>query len=407
MAKVILGKKLGMTQIFTEEGKVVPVTVVESGKNVVLQSKTVETDGYNAVQIGFGTVKEKNVTKPMKGHFAKAGVEPVKFIRELRLADVPEYKAGDSISVDIFGAGDLVDVTGTSKGKGFAGGIKRHNFARGPMGHGSKSHREPGSTGAMISGHGGRVLKGKKLPGRMGGAKVTVQRLSVVRVDADRNLILIKGAIPGAKNSFVVIKDTVAGQQIGDIELNESVFGVEVNEGLVHQAVVMQLAAQRLGTHATKTRGLVRGGGRKPWKQKGTGRARSGSTRSPLWVGGGTVFGPSPRSYAFRMPRKQRRLAIKCALTDKVNNGDFIVLESLDFAAPKTKEVVKMMSDFNVAEKALIVTADVVENVEKSSRNIPGVKAISSCGLNVYDILNHNKLFITKDAITRIEEVLA
>lgn len=174
---------------------------------------------------------------------------------------------------------------------------------------------------------------------------------------------------------------TVAGQQIGDIELNESVFGVEVNEGLVHQAVVMQLAAQRLGTHATKTRGLVRGGGRKPWKQK--------------------------RSYAFRMPRKQRRLAIKCALTDKVNNGDFIVLESLDFAAPKTKEVVKMMSDFNVAEKALIVTADVVENVEKSSRNIPGVKAISSCGLNVYDILNHNKLFITKDAITRIEEVLA
>lgn len=175
---------------------------------------------------------------------------------------------------------------------------------------------------------------------------------------------------------------TVAGQQIGDIELNESVFGVEVNEGLVHQAVVMQLAAQRLGTHATKTRGLVRGCGR-------------------------TVFGPSPRSYAFRMPRKQRRLAIKCALTDKVNNGDFIVLESLDFAAPKTKEVVKMMSDFNVAEKALIVTADVVENVEKSSRNIPGVKAISSCGLNVYDILNHNKLFITKDAITRIEEVLA
>lgn len=200
---------------------------------------------------------------------------------------------------------------------------------------------------------------------------------------------------------------TVAGQQIGDIELNESVFGVEVNEGLVHQAVVMQLAAQRLGTHATKTRGLVRGGGRKPWKQKGTGRARSGSTRSPLWVGGGTTFRSYACGYAFRMPRKQRRLAIKCALTDKVNNGDFIVLESLDFAAPKTKEVVKMMSDFNVAEKALIVTADVVENVEKSSRNIPGVKAISSCGLNVYDILNHNKLFITKDAITRIEEVLA
>ena len=200
---------------------------------------------------------------------------------------------------------------------------------------------------------------------------------------------------------------TVAGQQTGDLELNESVFGVEVNEALIHQAVVMQLAAQRLGTHATKTRGLVRGGGRKPWKQKGTGRARSGSTRSPIWVGGGTVFGPTPRSYAFRMPRKQRRLAIKCALSDKVQSGDFVVLENLDFAAPKTKDVVKMLNDFSVDKKVLLVTAETVENVEKSSRNIPGVKAISSCRLNVYDILNHNKLFITKDAITRIEEVLA
>ena len=200
---------------------------------------------------------------------------------------------------------------------------------------------------------------------------------------------------------------TVAGQQTGDLELNESVFGVEVNEALIHQAVVMQLAAQRLGTHATKTRGLVRGGGRKPWKQKGTGRARSGSTRSPIWVGGGTVFGPTPRSYAFRMPRKQRRLAIKCALSDKVQSGDFVVLENLDFAAPKTKDVVKMLNDFSVDKKVLLITAETVENVEKSSRNIPGVKAISSCGLNVYDILNHNKLFITKDAITRIEEVLA
>ncbi len=199
----------------------------------------------------------------------------------------------------------------------------------------------------------------------------------------------------------------MAGQEVGEMQLNEKVFGVEINEGLVHQAVVMQLASQRLGTHATKTRGMVRGGGRKPWRQKGTGRARSGSTRSPLWVGGGTIFGPHPRSYSFSMPRKQRRLAIKCALTDKVNSNDFIVLESLDFAAPKTKDVVKLLNDFSVAEKALFVTADVAENVEKSSRNLQGVKAISSNGLNVYDILNHNKLFITKDAIARIEEVLA
>jgi len=209
VTKAILGKKLGMTQIFTEEGGVIPVTVVESGNNVVLQNRTIENDGYNAVQIGFGSIKEKQVTKPMKGHFSKAGVDPVKVIREIRLADASEYNVGDKIGVDIFAEGDVVDVVGTSKGKGFAGGIKRHNFACGPMAHGSKSHREPGSTGAMISGHGGRVLKGKKLPGRMGADQVTVQRLTVARVDGDRNLLLIKGAIPGAKNSFVMIKETV------------------------------------------------------------------------------------------------------------------------------------------------------------------------------------------------------
>ena len=199
----------------------------------------------------------------------------------------------------------------------------------------------------------------------------------------------------------------MANKKVGDIELNESLFGVEMNAGLLHQAVVMQLAAQRLGTHATKTRGFVRGGGRKPWRQKGTGRARSGSTRSPIWVGGGTVFGPHPRSYAVRMPRKQRRLAIKCALSDKVKSGDFIVLESLDFDAPKTKQVVKMLGDFSVGNKALFITGEEAANVEKSARNIPGVKAIHTMGLNVYDILNHDKLFITKDAITRIEEVFA
>ena len=199
----------------------------------------------------------------------------------------------------------------------------------------------------------------------------------------------------------------ITNNKVGDIDLNENIFGVEMNAGLLHQAVLMQLAAQRLGTHATKTRGFVRGGGRKPWKQKGTGRARSGSTRSPLWVGGGTVFGPHPRKYAFSMPRKQRRLAIKCALSDKVKSGDFIVLDSLTFDAPKTKQVVKLLSDFDAPKKNLFITADEAENVEKSARNIQGVKAINTMGLNVFDILNHDKLFITKDAITRIEEVFA
>jgi large subunit ribosomal protein L4 len=201
----------------------------------------------------------------------------------------------------------------------------------------------------------------------------------------------------------------ITGAKTGEIELNDSVFGVEVNESVLHQAVVMQLASQRLGTASTKTRGLVRGGGRKPWKQKGTGRARAGSTRSPIWVGGGTTFGPQPRSYAFRMPRKQRRLAIKSALTAKLQDGELVVVDSIAFDAPKTKNVINMLSGFDAAnKKSLIITGEVVENVEKSARNIPGVKAIpASSSLNVYDLLYHDKVFVTKEAITRIEEVLA
>ncbi len=209
MAKTILGIKLGMTQIFTEDGKVIPVTVIESGNNVVIRNKTVDTDGYYSVQLGFGEVNENKVNKPDAGQFKKFGVKPVKYIREVRLAAESEYKTGDVIGVDVFAEGDLVDVIGTSKGKGFAGSIKRHHFARGPMGHGSKSHREPGSTGAMLSGPGGRVIKGKKLPGRMGGVRTTIQRLTIVKVDVNRNLLLIKGAVPGPKKGFVIVRETV------------------------------------------------------------------------------------------------------------------------------------------------------------------------------------------------------
>ena len=209
MAKGLLGRKVGMTQIFSSDGKVVPVTVVEASPNRITQVKSVESDGYNALQIGVGVVKDKNVTKAQKGHFEKANVKPVRITREVRMSDTPEQKPGDTITVDIFAEGEIVDVIGTSKGKGFAGTIKRHNFSRGPMGHGSKSHREPGSMGPRISGGGGKVFKGKKLPGRMGGERVTVQCLTVARVDVERNLILIKGAIPGPKNGSVLIRNTV------------------------------------------------------------------------------------------------------------------------------------------------------------------------------------------------------
>ncbi len=200
----------------------------------------------------------------------------------------------------------------------------------------------------------------------------------------------------------------LAGQVTGEIELNDQVFGVEFNEAVVHQAIVMQLANQRQGTSATKTRGMVRGGGRKPWKQKGTGRARSGSTRSPIWVGGGTTFGPQPRSYAKKMPRKARRLALCCALSAKVAAGEMVVVEGLTFDAPKTKNVVAMLGAFDAADKkALIITNGDNVNVELSARNMPKVTAISNMGLNCFDILNSNKVFLDKEIVEQIEEVLA
>ena len=199
----------------------------------------------------------------------------------------------------------------------------------------------------------------------------------------------------------------IAGAQTGEIELNDSVFGVEVNEAVMRQAVLRQLANERLGTHATKTRGLVRGGGRKPWKQKGTGRARVGSTRSPLWVGGGTVFGPQPRSYEQKMPRKARRLAVKSALSDKVNTNELFVLDEIVLAAPKTKEVVKVVDNFKFSGEKVLFITDGDEVMARCARNLQGVKSVSTENMNIFDLLHYTKLFITKSAVAKIEEVLA
>ncbi|WP_379971388.1 50S ribosomal protein L3 [Ectobacillus sp. sgz5001026] len=206
MTKGILGRKIGMTQVFAENGELVPVTVVEAAPNVVLQKKTTATDGYNAIQLGVDDKREKLANKPEAGHTAKANTTPKRFIRELRDANVEEYEVGQEVNVEIFAQGDAVDVIGTSKGKGFQGPIKRHGQSRGPMAHGSRYHRRPGSMGPVAP---NRVFKGKKLAGRMGGVQVTVQNLEIVRVDAARNLLLIKGNVPGAKKSFVVISSTV------------------------------------------------------------------------------------------------------------------------------------------------------------------------------------------------------
>jgi len=204
--KAILGRKVGMTQIFDEQGKVIPVTVIEAGPCTVVQIKNIDTDGYSAVKLGFGEIKEKKLTKPAKGTFTKANVTPKKHLREFRLEEIT-YNVGDEVKADIFAQGESVDITGTTKGKGFQGVIKRHGQSRGPMGHGSMYHRRPGSMGSTSTP--GRVFKGKKLPGHMGMTTVTIQNLEIVRVDLDKNVILVKGSVPGNKGAILKIKDSV------------------------------------------------------------------------------------------------------------------------------------------------------------------------------------------------------
>ena len=204
--KGILGKKIGMTQVFTQEGKLIPVTVIEVEPNVVTQIKTVEKDGYDAIQLGAQTIREKLSNKPELGHVKKANTTPKRFLREIRGVNVNDYTLGQTIGVDIFEAGEIVDVTGTSKGKGFQGVIKRHNQSRGPMGHGSQYHRGVGSLGTMLPMH---VLKGKKMPGQMGNVQRTVQNLEVVSIDTENSVILVKGNVPGPKKSLVMIRTAV------------------------------------------------------------------------------------------------------------------------------------------------------------------------------------------------------
>ncbi|HLG26433.1 MAG: 50S ribosomal protein L3 [Paenisporosarcina sp.] len=206
MTKGILGRKIGMTQVFAENGDLIPVTVIEASPNIVLQKKSVETDGYESIQLGFEDKREKLSNKPAKGHVAKASTTPKRFIREFRGLNIAEYEVGQEVKVESFTEGDIVDVSGVTKGKGFQGVIKRHNQSRGPMAHGSRYHRRPGSMGPVAP---NRVFKQKKLPGQMGGTMVTIQNLEIVKVDADRNLLLVKGNVPGSRKALVVVKTAI------------------------------------------------------------------------------------------------------------------------------------------------------------------------------------------------------
>jgi len=205
--KSLIGRKLGMTQIFNSDGLMIPVTVLQIDPNSIVQVKTIDKDGYNAIQVGYGAKKEKNVNKPTKGHFEKAGVTPKRKLKEFRVEQTDDYEVGQEMNADLFKDGERVDITGTSKGKGFQGVIKRHGHSRGPETHGSRHHRRPGSLGAAT--YPGRVFKGTKLPGHMGNVQITVQNLEIIKVDMEKNVLLIKGAVPGPKKGLLVIKETL------------------------------------------------------------------------------------------------------------------------------------------------------------------------------------------------------
>ena len=247
--KGILGKKIGMTQVFTENGKLIPVTVIEIEPNVVTQIKTVEKDGYDAIQLGAVTIKEKSSNKAKIGHTNKANTAPKRFLREIRGVNVNDYTLGQVISADIFTKGEMVDVSGISKGKGFQGVIKRHNQSRGPMGHGSQYHRGVGSMGTLLPMH---VLKGKKLPGHMGNVATTIQNLEVVSIDLENNVILVKGNVPGPKKSLVMIKTSVKkGEKVNEIEelISYQVIEEEVaNEEVVEETTTEEAQAEEANT---------------------------------------------------------------------------------------------------------------------------------------------------------------
>ena len=248
--KGILGKKIGMTQVFTKEGKLIPVTVIEVEPNVVTQIKTVATDGYDAVQLGFETIRENLSNKAKMGHTNKANTEPKRFLREIRGVNVSDYTLGQVISADIFEEGEIVDVTGTSKGKGFQGVIKRYNQSRGPMGHGSQYHRGVGSLGTMRPMH---VLKGKKLPGQMGNVTRTVQNLEIIQVDMENNCILVKGNVPGAKKSLVIIKTAVKNPDKKNDKADLISYAQEKEVEVAENTEVVETAAEVTETAAEET----------------------------------------------------------------------------------------------------------------------------------------------------------
>src|SRR6267378_1225853 len=418
----LVGRKVGMTRVFTDDGDSLPVTVLDVSDNRVTQIKSAATDGYSAVQVTFGKRRASRVNKAATGHLAKAAVEAGHLLREFRVpeSELGNFKLGGKVGVDIFKVGQKVDVSGMSQGKGFAGVIKRHHFSSNRASHGnSLSTNKPGSTG--MAQDPGRVFPGKRMAGHLGAVQRTVQGLEVVRVDAERQLLLIKGSVPGGRSRARGQDCTCARGQGGLMELklineqgksaasvaaSDALFGREFNESLVHQIVIAYQANARRGTRAQKGRSDVRHSHKKPWRQKGTGRARSGDVASPLWRGGGKIFPNLPdENFSHKVNRKMYRAGMCSILSQLAREERLRVVESFSVAAPKTKLLAQKLKQMGLGS-ALVITDEADQNLLLSSRNLVNVRVLDVNHADPVSLIQFEHVILTKKAIARFEEIL-
>ncbi len=416
--KGILGEKLGMTQIF-EETRAVPVTVIKAGPCFVAQVKTKEADGYDAVQLAFA---EAAPNKPMQGHFDAHGGQPGRHLVELRTDDASSYTPGQELRADVFAAGERADVVGVSRGKGFSGVMRRHGFSGLGASHGTeKKHRSPGldrrvrhALAGLQGDADGRPARepahhGVEPRGRPGRPRTQPAPGQGRRPRSERRArhgpVRRQGSGDGREGRLMAsieLRDA-QGKKVGSRDLPADVFESTVSVPLMHQVVTAGLAGIRAGTHSTKTRGDVSGGGKKPWRQKGTGRARQGSIRSPQWVGGGVAHGPHPHSHEMRVNKKMRRGALRSALTDALQSGKLAAVNDIAFDEPKTRDAVDLLNALELDGKVLVVLPEPQEVVEKSFRNLRHVRITYAKSLGTYEILRADRVLFTDAAIGVLE----
>ncbi len=419
MSPGILGKKIGMTQLFRPDGQVVPVTLLKAGPCFVVQRKTPATDGYDAIQLGLNEfVKAKRINKPETGHLKKGNAEGAKFLREFRLkGGEGDMKAGDKVLVSDFKPNEKVDVIGVSKGRGFAGRCEAASFRRrrrDPRLHAPPSARFDRRFELSVAcraryadggTHGRRTSDGPESGNRRGGYRR--QRAGGQRRGSGSQRRLCSCA-----EGVEVIMPTVDvidlnNSKVGEIELADTVFGAEVNQDLLYESVRHYLAGQRAGTHKVKTRHEVAGSGKKLWKQKGTGRARMGSVRSPIWRHGGTVHGPVPRDYSYKLPRKMQLGALRSALSAKLRDGEMMIVSAFQLADHKTKSFTQTLGRLGATKKILVVENEENRNLHLSARNLKGVVVVSSHEVHPYHLLDATKVLVTQAAAAKLSETLA